>query len=148
MFDHILVPTDGTEITQHALDIAVTMHSELKSETPRRTITLLHVIETIADDEAEEFERFYTTLRKRAEKKMNALIEPYQETQSTGNFTIEPTILLGSRVQEILAFAKDTKVDLIILNSHKIDVSNPTQGWGTISHKVGILSQCPVMLVK
>ena len=148
MYDHILVPTDGTESTRHALDIAVTLHSQLKSDTPQRKITLLHVIETIADDDAEEFERFYSTLRKRAEKKMNALTGPYHAAQDTGSFTIEPAILLGSRVQEILAFAKENKVDLIILNSHKIDVNNPTQGWGTISHKVGILSQCPVMLVK
>jgi len=148
MYDHILVPTDGTEITQHALDIAVTLHSELKSENPQRRITLLHVIEAIADDESDEFQRFYSTLRNRAEKKMDALIEPYREAQSMGGFTIDPTILLGRRVQEILAFAKDNSVDLIILNSHKIDVENPTQGWGTISYKVGILAQCPVMLVK
>jgi nucleotide-binding universal stress UspA family protein len=54
----------------------------------------------------------------------------------------------GKRIQEILRFAEDLKADLIIMNSHRMDPENPAEGWGTISHKVGILSQCPVLLVK
>ena len=144
MFGHILVPTDCTEETQKALDIAVKMQSLEKNREPNQRITLLHVIETIADDDAEEFQRFYSTLSKRAEKKMAALITPYETHQAN----IESKVLLGSRVAEILRFALDQSVDLVLLKSHRIDQENPTEGWGTISHKVGILAPCPVMLVK
>ena len=144
MFGHILVPTDCTEATKNALDIAVKMQSLEKNREPNQRITLLHVIETIADDDTEEFQRFYSTLTKRAEKKMAKLSTPYQSHQAN----IEAKVLLGSRVGEILRFALDQSVDLILLKSHKIDQKNPTEGWGTISHKVGILAPCPVMLVK
>jgi len=40
------------------------------------------------------------------------------------------------------------RVDLIVLTSHKIDLAHPAEGWGTTSYKVGILCQCPVLLVK
>ena len=144
MFGHILVPTDCTEETKNALDIAVQMQSLEKNYEPSQRITFLHVIETIADDDTEDFQRFYSTLTKRAEKKMAQLITPYESHLAI----IEPKVLLGSRVAEILRFALEQSVDLILLKSHRIDQENPTEGWGTISHKVGILASCPVMLVK
>ncbi|WP_027369527.1 universal stress protein [Desulfovermiculus halophilus] len=144
MFGHILVPTDCTPDTKKALDIAVKMQSLEKNSELNQRITLLHVIETIADDDAEEFERFYSTLTRRSENKMRELGAEYGAAQAN----IETKVLLGSRVGEILAFAQEQSVDLILLNSHRIDLENPTEGWGTISHKVGILAPCPVMLVK
>lgn len=143
MFNHILIPTDCTQLTKHALDLAINMFLHSKLQVPK--ITLLHVIETVAeDDEALEFERFYNSLKKRAQKKMEQLIQDYPEHKDN----IESRILLGNRVNEILNFAQENNIDLIMLNSRKTDMNNPIQGWGTISHKVGILSQCPVMLVK
>lgn len=144
MFGHILVPTDCTPDTKKALDIAVRMQSLEKGHELTQRITLLHVIEAIADDDTEEFQRFYTTLTKRAEKKMEELSTGYAPHQAN----IESKVLLGSRVAEILSFAQEQAVNLILLNSHRIDLDNPTEGWGTISHKVGILAPCPVMLVK
>ncbi len=60
----------------------------------------------------------------------------------------ERVYIHGEKEYEILNFAQENNIDLIMLNSRKTDMNNPIQGWGTISHKVGILSQCPVMLVK
>jgi universal stress protein A len=55
----------------------------------------------------------------------------------------------GNRVAEILRFAQENKIDLIVMSSHKLPVRRPTvESWGTISYKVGILSRCPVLLVK
>ena len=62
--------------------------------------------------------------------------------------SLEIQVLFGRRVYEILTFAANHDVDLIILSSHKLDPENATEGWGTISFKVGVLSHCPVMLVK
>jgi universal stress protein A len=57
-------------------------------------------------------------------------------------------IIYGSRAPEIVRYAMETGVDLIVLTSHRIDPEDPAVGWGTVSYKVGILSQCPVLLVK
>lgn len=140
MFRHILVPTDLSEKSQHSLSIAVKMAIMHDGS----EITLLHIIETLEDTTYEEFEDFYKNLEKRAEKSMGEMTDPYRDHP----VVIRRTIRYGKRTQEILKFAEDFEIDLIIMNSHKIDVDNPAQGWGTISHKVGILSGCPVMLVK
>jgi nucleotide-binding universal stress UspA family protein len=148
MFSNILVPTDGTERSRNALDMAVRLLSRegaVSAGEQPGTITLLHVIETIAgDEETEEFRRFYSALEKRARKRMSQLVEEHSEHQHL----IRQTVLFGGRVSEILRYAEENSVDLIVLSSHKIDPERPAEGWGTISHKVGILASCPVLLVK
>lgn len=138
MFKRILVPTDLTDRTLKALNIAlkIAVHDGA-------SITLLHVIETIEDTE-EDFSGFYSKLGKAAEKKMNGIIEDFR----VDGPPIAKEIIYGKRVREIIRFAGEKEIDLIVLSSHRVDVDNAVQGWGTISYKVGILSQCPVLLVK
>ena len=57
-------------------------------------------------------------------------------------------IRYGRRVDEILRTAAEQKIDLVVMSSHRLALRNPGENWGTISYKVGILSRCPVLLVK
>ena len=139
MFKNILVPVDLTKKNKQALDIAVKIALRDKSK-----VYLLHVVETIASTSFSEFEDFYRNLEKRAKKYIDKLITPYKKNK----LTIEGKITFGHRVVEILSFSGKNKIDLIVMNSHKVNPKEPTEHWGTISQKVGILSQCPVMLVK
>ncbi|HPD60595.1 MAG TPA: universal stress protein [Thermodesulfobacteriota bacterium] len=139
MFKNILVPVDLTKKNKQALDIAVKIGLHAKSK-----IYLLHVVQTIASTSFSEFEDFYRTLEERAKKNIDKLITPYKKNK----LPMEGKITFGNRVAEILSFASKNKIDLIVMNSHKITPKEPTEHWGTISYKVGILSQCPVMLVK
>ncbi|MFH0812253.1 MAG: universal stress protein [Pseudomonadota bacterium] len=139
MFKNILVPLDLSKRNKKSLDIAVTIALSDNSK-----VHLLHVVETIADTTYAEFKDFYLKLEKRAQKYMDSMITPYQNRR----MKIEWKVVFGNRVQEILKFAAEHKIDLIVMHSHKVNLKNPAEGWGTISYKVGILSQCPVMLVK
>jgi len=139
MFKHILIPTDLTDRNRKALQIAVKMAME-----DRAAITLLHVIETIEDGDSDDFKKFYKQLGTRAGKKMDKFINEY----GNDRLVVEKQILYGGRVAEILNFAATHKTDLIIMSSHKLDLENAGEGWGTISFKVGVLAECPVMLVK
>ncbi|MBW1903058.1 MAG: universal stress protein [Deltaproteobacteria bacterium] len=139
MFHQILVPTDCSDASRHPLDIAVKIAS-----LDGGNVYLLHVIEIIADTASREFEDFYLKLERKAETDMNGLLSPPQEAQ----VKIERKIVYGNRGREILRFAEDNKIDLIVMNSHRIEAGDPVQGWGTLSYKIGVLSQCPVMLVK
>lgn len=140
MFKNILVPTDLTEKSIKALEIAVGM---VKDNSCR--ITLLHVVETIEDDEGEEeFREFYTRLAKRAGKKMTELANRF----GTDKIDIHTDIIYGKRVPEIVKYASSNDIDLIILSSHKLENMESMDGWATISYRVGILAPCPVMMVK
>jgi nucleotide-binding universal stress UspA family protein len=57
-------------------------------------------------------------------------------------------VVFGHRAPEIVRYAGEIGADLLVLTSHRIDLENPSAGWGTVSYKVGILAQCPILLVK
>jgi len=138
MFKNILVPTDFSDEDSSTLDVAVKL-----CLTEDGKINLLHVIEVIANTTFEEFEEFYTILEKRAFEDMNDMTTRFRE-----RVDIVPRVVYGNRAHEILRYAEEAGIDLIVMKSHRIDVEDRAQGWGTISYKVGILAQCPVMLVK
>ncbi len=139
MFKNILIPSDLTERNHKAMDIAVKLALENGA-----VVTLLHVIETLEQVDSEDFEKFYKQLGARAGRKIDKLIAKFGRE----GITMEKQIVYGRRVYEILNFAVAHDVDLIIMSSHKLDPENAAEGWGTISFKIGVLSHCPVMLVK
>lgn len=139
MFKKILVPTDLTEKSEKAFEIAISLAKDYGA-----TITLLHVIAEIENVDDEEFSDFYTKLRERAHKGIGALKDKFK----TEDLTIKKEVVVGRRVPEIIRFANDNDVDLIILGSHKIEDISTGEGWATISYKVAILAPCPVMMVK
>ncbi len=139
MYDNILVPVDFSEGNKKALDAA------LRLATPGKgCVTLLHVIEPIADADFMEIKDFYVTLEKRAHDELARMAE----ARAGAGLKIRPKTVIGDRAQGILQYAAERKCDLIVLNSHRLTPENGAAGWGTISYKVGILAQCPVMLVK
>jgi universal stress protein A len=139
MFKNILVPTDLSPKSTKALEIAIDM-----ADSEGSTITLLHVIERIEDSEGEEFKSFYDRLASKARLKMQKLAVQH----TTKKLKIDNEIIFGNRVGEIVDFAHNHAIDLIILRSHKLTKVDAVEGWATISYKVGILAPCPVMLVK
>jgi nucleotide-binding universal stress UspA family protein len=138
-FRHILVPTDLTERTEKALQLA----GKLASSDGAR-ITLLHVIETIDGMPFDELQPFYERMERKARTTMTALVGRAPK----GAAHVKAAVVYGRRAEEIANFATANGVDLIVLASHRVNPSMVNRDWGTISYKVGILAQCPVLLVK
>lgn len=138
MFQRILVPVDLTQKNTHAVETARDLAAESGG-----TVTLLHVIETL-DLPFEELEGFYARLEEKARRAMEEMAEPLQEA----GLSFARPVSYGRRAEEIVDFAVEEDSDLIILSSHRIDLENPGSSWTTLSYKVAILAQCPVLLVK
>jgi nucleotide-binding universal stress UspA family protein len=139
MFRHILIPTDFTEKSLRAVEIAMQMALQDMCK-----VTLLHVIETIEDAEGDEFTEFYERLRTHSQKRLAEIVDRFVNR----DLLIQTEILYGNRAKEIVRFAHENDIDLIVLSSHRIDAGSEALGFGTISYKVGILAHCPVMMVK
>jgi universal stress protein A len=138
-FRHILVPTDLTDRTARALQLAGQLASRDGGH-----VTLLHVIETIQGLSLEEVTPFYDRLGRKARKVMEAMTRRAREDAPPP----AGVIVHGRRAEEIVKYAAANEVDLIVLASHRVNPSAVDRDWGTISYKVGILAQCPVLLVK
>jgi universal stress protein A len=138
-FSHIVVPTDLTDRTTRALDLAVRLAGG-----PRPRVTLVHVIQSVPGLKFGELKPFYEQLRRKAEKKLLALARQ----ASARGVDVSVEIVYGPRAETIVKTATAREADLIMLASHRVNPSAVDRDWGTISHRVGLLAQCPVLLVK
>lgn len=138
MFRHVLVPVDLSERGERGVQRARELVG--KGET---SLTLLHVIETIEGVPESELEDFYARLREKAEETLGIWAD-----RLGGDGRVRHEIRLGRRSREIVAYAREQDVDLIVLTSHAIDPERPGEGLGTISHRVALLAPCSVLLLR
>jgi nucleotide-binding universal stress UspA family protein len=139
MFRRVLVPVDLGKKAHRAVQAAARLASTSKAQT-----TLLHVIERVDAGAPGAFAGFYRKLEGIARDRLRELAEPLEKR----GLRVRTQILYGKPVNEILRFAEQSRSDLIVMSSHKLALRHPGENWGTISYKVGILSRCPVLLVK
>jgi len=138
MYDTILIPVDLSATNEAVFstvrDLGV----------PDQTkIILLHVIETLQDDEPGEMDDFYEELRQEADEKMTAWAADLAEH----GFEVEATVTYGERGPEITRVADEEGVDLIVQRSHTVTRDDETNV-GTVSHQVAIFAPCSVLLVR
>lgn len=112
-FHHVLVPTDLTERTEKALQVADTL-----AVSDRSRITLVHVIETIDGVQFEELKPFYERLEQKARTAMTRLARRVPE----GVAQVKSAVVYGRRAEDIVKFAAANDVDLIVLASHRQSV--------------------------
>jgi nucleotide-binding universal stress UspA family protein len=137
VFHRILVPVDFTPKALRAARVAARIAGEGSGA------TLLHVIERI-DDDLRGLDRFYRKLDAAARRK----IQPFVELFERRGVPVRVVIVYGNRLREVLRLASELRCDLIVMASHRIVRNRAGEGWGTLSYKVGLLSACPVLLVK
>jgi universal stress protein A len=102
------------------------------------------VIETIQGLSLEEVKPFYDRLERKVGKVLETMTRHAREDAPPP----AGAIVRGRRAEEIVKYAAANEVDLIVLASHRVNPSAVDRDWGTISYKVGLLAQCPVLLVK
>ncbi len=140
MYRSILVPVDRSQRAARAVATAL----GLAAREADAGVTVLHVVEIIKDTTYEDYRDFYDSLAAQARSEMDALLAPFDDA----GVRVETEVVFGRRVKEILRIAEERGFELIVLQSHRIDRDEPTKGWGTISHRVGLLADCPVLLLK
>jgi len=139
MFRKILLPVDLTEKHKPALDVAVELAKQSGGE-----IVLVHVIEVIPGLSMEDERSFYNRLEKMAQEHLRRLGGHVK----TNAVPWRAEVLYGNRGLEVVRFAAAASADLIVLTSPRLDPNKFDVGWGSLSYKISVLCQCPVLLVK
>jgi universal stress protein A len=137
VFKKILLPADLAERHERALDVAADLAAGGE-------VVLLHVVETIAGLSMDEESTFYARLEKKARANLSRLGAILQER----SVSWRAEVLCGSRLREIIRFAAAESIDLIVLTSPRLDPNDLGTGWGSLSYKISLMCQCPVLLVK
>ncbi len=139
MFRRILVPVDFTPKNRSAIEIAMGLAGRGECE-----VRILHVIELALGLRFEELRRHYDRRKRVAMAKIAALARKFARKR----IRTRAVVLFGDPAKQIVRYVEKEGVDLVVLNSHRLQPLHPGMGWGTVSYKVGILADCPVLLVK
>jgi nucleotide-binding universal stress UspA family protein len=139
MFKHLLVPIDLSDRNARTLRTALEL-----ARLCRARVTLLHVVHRIEDVPFDELQGFYQRLVRISERKLGRAAKPF----AGKGVPVSAEVCIGEPAGEIVRAAARYKVDLIVMGSHRVKPPRPVTGWGTTSYKVGILCQCPILLVK
>jgi nucleotide-binding universal stress UspA family protein len=149
----ILVPFDATELSLRALENA--KEAAVKSNS---TLILLYVVDdsclcpvgikdfiTQVQDFDSSRQNFVNTLKKGAELMINKELKGINRQGIKATFSIK----IGYPADEILAFARDEKVDIIIMGSSgSLRKLHERKGIGSISRWVAELANGPVILIR
>jgi nucleotide-binding universal stress UspA family protein len=150
MFRKILVPLDFTEENEPAVALAVEM-----AERDGAEALLLHVVALIRGVPFEEMRDFYSKLERRAIEQLAEVSDRFRKR----GVAVRQEVVFGHRAERILAHAREQGADLILLSSHRVspgDVTGtgigagngPLAALGSISHRIAVFAECPVLLVK
>ncbi len=139
-YPHILIPVDFRLNNQWAIDVALEM---AKANSSR--VTLLHVVESIdavADDK--DIQQFLSHCEERAESELERFSQPFEAI----GVSVDYHVLNGHRVAQIVTYADEHSIDLIIMSSHPLDPENLPQSLVTLSYQVSLAARCSVLMVK
>jgi len=75
-------------------------------------------------------------------------LQEFSERFVSKKLKVDQAVVYGHRSKEIVNYAIENRVDLIIMASHRIDPDRPGYDWSSISYAVAILAPCPVLLAK
>ncbi len=139
MFRKILVPIDLTDKHEAALVAAADAARQSGG-----TIELLHVIEVIPGLSMEEEKSFYQRLDRVARKHL----DKWGELLTARKVEWRGEVVFGHRAPEVVRRAAQEAVDLIVLSAPRLSPESPGASLGSVSYRVSLFAQCPVLLVK
>ena len=112
--DRVLVPTDGAPLSRDALAYALAVH-------PTAEIAVLHVIDYVEEMDVAEAMIGREELRERTTERAEALLadvtaDVTDDVTDDDRFTT--AYVFGTPAAEIISFAEDHDIDLIVMGSH------------------------------
>lgn len=134
---HILVPTTGSNYSRHAVEVASTIAVETKA-----IVTLVNVINRTQ----QEYSLFEEQTTHSAVEIAKQILSSQAEFGRSLGAIVETVILTGIVELEILQYARNSEVDLIVLGSIVRTVSGRVF-FGHRSNAILSKAQCPVAVI-
>ena len=141
---HVLVPVDGSEGSERALEYAL-------DELPEATITLIHVVNPVSTysyggDDYFDAEGYQAAMEQRREKGQK-LLAACREIAADRGVDAESILTPGSPAEEILEAAEADGVDQIVMGSRgRSGVSRVL--FGSVAETVTRRASVPVTIVR
>lgn len=142
----ILVPVDGSEHSQKAIEFAADW-----AKTHDGQLHLLHVPEPMTGDEVLVLGGASLTLhatREELEEAGHEILKAAVEVaQNAGQKKVETSLVIGDPAHKIIAKAEELGADMIVLGTRGLGEWKSLM-LGSVSHKVMQLAQCTCVTVR
>ncbi|WP_327053434.1 universal stress protein [Halomicrococcus gelatinilyticus] len=138
MYDDILIPTDGSDATETAIEHAADVARQRNA-----TVHVLHVIDdraflTLDDDRVDQVTE---QLRNEGERAVGQAAEQLEDV----GVQVTTTIRKGSPADEIVAAAEEKGIDLVVMGTRGPDATENLLG--SVAQKVVATASAPVLTV-
>ena len=139
MYTRILVPTDGSSAAAHAVTHALNLAEELGA-----TLNVLYVVEEHGlRDRLQGMDKIEVELEAHGRRAVDSVVERATER----GLSVETFIRHGTAYKEIIQFAADHDVDMIVMGTHgRTGLDRALMG--SVSDHVVRLSSVPVVTVR
>ncbi len=139
----VLVPTDFSESARHALTYGTSFAREYEAE-----LTLLHVVENLTVGYASDLfpvpmQEVFQEISGYAKTELAKLGAQAREK----NVSVVEHVAQGKPSAEIIRFAQDTEIDMIVLGTHGKGMLDQAL-FGSTTERVVRRAPCPVLTVR
>lgn len=146
-FRTILVPLDGSELSEKALSPAARIAEALARRATDETVRLilLRVVSPVALVAADPM--LYDELTRMGSDEAQAYLNTAAGALSPGGATVETHVVLGSPADAIVHFAEEHAVDLMVMSSHG---RTGSRRWvyGSVAEKVLHHAPCATAIIR
>lgn len=152
MTGRILVPHDGTEMSDRALAKATELAGVLGAE-----MVIVHIVDSrfvppsatlgfISDRTSLEAAKteLVRILKSGAEQMLKKRLEEVKKKGVKVNFLLG----VGSPADEIVKEARNVKADMIVIGSRQLRGVDKLKALGSVARKVSETAECPVMIIR
>jgi nucleotide-binding universal stress UspA family protein len=139
VFKHILVPLDGSEYSERAIEPARSLAEKYGAK-----VTLLTVMLRFPESKLH-----VPVLDQRSEERGRQYLEEVRTTKmGETSVSVDTTVKLGTPAESIAEFALDSQVDLIVMSTHGTASSARIRhALGSTAWKILQDAPCPVLLI-
>ncbi|QWC18114.1 universal stress protein [Halorubrum sp. 2020YC2] len=141
MYDEILVPTDGSEAVDRALDHAIRLASDHGA-----TVHALYVVDQriAAANSGDLHDEVVADLEAQGED----AVETVSEAAAEAGLDVETHIAHGTPDTEIVAYADENGIDVIVMSPEGKSPRERIRSLGSVSDRVADDASVPVFLIK
>ena len=138
MYEHILLPTDGSENAERAVEQAIGLATGYDA-----TLHVLYVVAVkhMVSDVAEN------VMSEQLEQTGHAVVDDIAERAEQAGVDVRTSVIPGTPSQEILTYAEDHEIDLIVMGTRGRTGFDRLLV-GSVTEKVVRLSDTPVLTMR
>lgn len=149
MISRILVPHDGTEMSDKALAKAVELAKAFNAQ-----VTLLNIIEQIPipssimlGGDPVLIKRARRSVIRELEQGWNKFAELKEHELEREKVSATSACLVGNAADQILRYSKNNKIDMIVMASARLKGLYKLKALGSVTRKVSEMADCPVLII-